>query len=102
MFFVMGIWDVVNNPLVGIIVDKTRTKHGKMLPYLRWFTLPLAAFTVLLFSGPRLLGASFSLKVVFMVVTYLGWELFYTLTDVPYRGLSSVISPNPQEREPGL
>ncbi len=98
MFFIMGVWDIVNNPLVGVIVDKTRTKNGKMIPYLRWFTPPLALFTILLFSGPKILGDSSPYKVLFMVVTYLGWEFFYTLTDVPYWGLSSVITPNPDER----
>ncbi len=98
MLLVVGLWDVVNNPLVGIIIDKTRTKRGKMIPYLRWFMLPLALFTVLLFSGPQILGNNSPSKVMYMVLTYLCWEFCYTFTDVSYWGLSSVISPNPEER----
>ncbi len=98
MLLVVGLWDIVNNPLVGIIIDKTRTKQGKMLPYLRWFMIPLALFTILLFSGSQILSDNSPLKVLYMVLTYLCWELCYTFTDVSYWGLSSVISPNPEER----
>lgn len=101
MLLVVGIWDIINNPLAGIIIDKTRTKQGKMIPYLRWLMLPLAMFTILLFSGPQLLGdlsSNTALKTVYMIITYLGWEFCYTFTDVSYWGLSSAISPNPNDR----
>ncbi len=98
MLFIEGAWDIINNPLSGIVIDKTRTKSGKMIPYLRWLTPPLALFTVLLFSGPQLLGVNSPFKVLYMVISYLCWELCYTFTDVSYWGLSSVISPNPDER----
>ena len=55
MLLLEGIWDIVNNPLAGFLIDRTRTKWGKMVPYLRTLSLPLAACTVLLFSGPLLL-----------------------------------------------
>ncbi len=98
MLFVAGIWDIINNPLAGIVIDKTRTKSGKMIPYLRWLTPPLAVFTVLLFSGPQLLGYNSPFKVLYMVITYFCWELCYTFTDVSYWGLSCAISPNSEER----
>ncbi len=102
MLLFAGIWDIINNPLAGIIIDKTRTKSGKMIPYLRWFMPPLALFTVLLFSGSRLLGENSQVKTLFMIVTYLCWEFFYTFTDVSYWGLSSAISPNPDDRARAL
>ncbi len=98
MLLSVGFWDMINNPLVGIIIDKTRTSQGKMIPYLRWFMPPLALFTIFMFSGPQILGDSSNLKILYMVITYLGWELCYTFTDVAYWGLSCVITPNSEER----
>ena len=101
MLFVEGIWDVVNNPLAGMVIDRTRSRHGKMLPYLRWCIAPLAVFTVLLFAGPYLIRdtSSFSpAKIAFMFLSYFAWEIFYTITDVAYWGLSAAISPDAKER----
>ncbi len=101
MLFVEGVWDVVNNPLAGMVIDRTRSRHGKMLPYLRWCTLPLAVFTVLLFAGPFFISdtsAFSSAKIVFMFLSYFAWEIFYTITDVAYWGLSAAISPDAGER----
>lgn len=102
MLFVEGIWDIINNPLMGIVVDKTRTKNGKMLFYLRRFMLPLAITTVLLFAGPYIIKDASPLspvKAVYVFASYFLWELFYTITDVSFWGLSAAISPNPDDRQ---
>lgn len=102
MLFLEGIWDVINNPLAGVLIDRTRTKHGKMVPYLRTLTFPLALFTVLIFSGPLLIrdaSPTSPAKILFMFVTYFLWELCYTVTDVSYWGLSAAISPYPADRQ---
>jgi len=96
-----GIWDTVLNPLVGVMVDKTRSRYGKMSLYLRLFTPLLGLCTVLLFAGPLLFpGASAAdpRKILYMFATYFLWETFYTMTDIPFWGLSAVISPNPADR----
>lgn len=101
MLLLEGIWDVVNNPLAGMVIDRTRTKSGKMLPYLRFLMAPLAIVTVLLFAGPYLIHDTSPVaisKIAFMFGTYFIWELFYTFTDVSYWGLSAAISPNPDDR----
>ncbi|MDR1629032.1 MAG: glycoside-pentoside-hexuronide (GPH):cation symporter [Oscillospiraceae bacterium] len=101
MMLVEGIWDAVNDPLMGSLIDKTRTRYGKLRPYLLAVPVPLAITTVALFAGPLLVGdvgASDPKKVVYMVLTYFIWEFFYTVGDVPFWGLSAAISPNPEER----
>jgi len=101
MLFAEGIWDIVNNPLCGMLIDRTRTKRGKMIPYLRGGTAPLAVFTVLLFAGPYILTDPSPVspaKIAYMFLTYLLWELFYSITDVSYWGLSAAISPLEQDR----
>lgn len=102
MLFLEGIWDIINNPLAGVLIDRTRTKRGKMVPYLRTLTLPLALCTVLMFSGPFLIrdaSPKAPSKIAFMFLTYFLWELCYTITDVSYWGLSAAISPNPEDRQ---
>lgn len=101
MLFVEGIWDIVNNPLAGVLIDRTRTPRGKMIPWLRRFCAPLALFTVLLFAGPYIIRDPSPLsaaKIVFMFVTYFLWEICYTVMDVSYWGLSAAISPYEGDR----
>ncbi|NLA77096.1 MAG: MFS transporter, partial [Clostridiales bacterium] len=101
MLFLEGIWDTVNDPLMGMIVDKTRTRWGKLRPFLLGVPIPLAVTTALLFSGPLIVG-NYSptdyRKVIYMVITYFAWEFMYTIGDVPFWGLSTAISPNPNDR----
>lgn len=101
LFFVMGIWDIVNNPLMGMLVDRTRTRYGKLLPYLRGFSLPLLLATAAIFAGPLLLpdpSPTAPAKVAYMFVSYVVWEMLYTATDVAFWGLTSAMTPETGER----
>ena len=100
MMLVLGIWDTVNDPLMGAIIDKTRTRYGKLRPYLLIVPIPLGIATIALFAGPEILGkdAETVSKVIYMFVSYFLWELFYTLGDVPFWGMSAAISPSPSDR----
>lgn len=99
MLFIEGIWDAVNDPIMGSIVDKTRTRFGKLRPYLLVIPVPLAVVTMLLFAGPVLMAEStMGAKVAYMVITYFIWEFLYTICDVPFWGMSAAISPNPEDR----
>ena len=51
MIFFMGIWDTMNDPIMGTIVDKTRTRYGKLRPYLLFVPIPLGVATILFFGG---------------------------------------------------
>ncbi|MBQ9227318.1 MAG: MFS transporter [Eubacterium sp.] len=100
MILVLGIWDTVNDPLMGGIVDKTRTRYGKLRPYLLIVPIPLAIATILVFAGPEILAdvKSTTVKIIYMYVSYFIWELLYTLGDVPFWGMSTAISPLPSDR----
>lgn len=99
MILIMGFWDAFNDPLMGSIVDKTRTRYGKLRPYLIFTPIPLGIITVLFFGGPVFLGnAGTVAKIAYMSVTYFVWEFFYTIGDIPFWGLSAAISPNPEDR----
>ncbi len=100
MMLCFGIWDTVNDPLMGSIIDRTRTRYGKLRPYLLIVPIPLGLATIMLFAGPTLLGDNTETvaKIIYMFITYFIWELFYTLGDVPYWALSAAISPSPSDR----
>lgn len=84
------VYDALNDPIMGSIVDKTRTKWGKCRPYLKWMAIPIAISTVICFL-PFLPERS---KVSFIVVTvfYVIWSMVYTVADVPYWGLSTCLT----------
>ena len=100
MILFLGIWDTVNDPLMGGIIDKTRTRYGKLRPYLLFLPLPLAITTIMLFAGPEILAdaKSTTVKIIYMYVSYFIWELFYTLGDVPFWSMSAAISPSTSDR----
>jgi len=101
MLFIEGIWDTINDPLMGSVVDRTRTRYGKLRPYLLGIPLPLAVTTLALFMAPLVVRADSDTapsKIIYMCVTYFLWEFFYTIGDVPFWGMSASISPNPDDR----
>lgn len=100
MILVLGIWDTVNDPIMGGIIDRTRTRYGKLRPYLLIVPIPLAIATIMLFAGPEILADTKStvIKIVYMYISYFLWEFFYTLGDVPFWGMSTAISPSPADR----
>lgn len=100
MMLFLGLWDTINDPLMGTIIDKTRTRYGKLRPYLLIVPIPLGLATIALFAGPQILGenAETISKIIYMFITYFIWELFYTLGDVPFWGMSAAISPSPSDR----
>lgn len=100
MMLFLGLWDTINDPLMGSIIDRTRTRYGKLRPYLLIVPIPLGIATIALFAGPQILGenAETISKIIYMFITYFIWELFYTLGDVPFWGMSAAISPSPSDR----
>lgn len=100
MIIVLGLWDTINDPLMGGIIDKTRTRYGKLRPYLLFVPIPLAIATIMLFAGPEILAdaKTTTVKIIYMYISYFIWEFFYTIGDVPFWGMSTAISPSPADR----
>lgn len=100
MVFVLGIWDAFNDPIMGGLIDRTRTRYGKLRPWLLIVPIPLSITTILLFSGPVILQdvKTTAIKIVYMYISYIIWEFFYTIGDVPFWGLSAAISPSTRDR----
>ena len=97
LFFVARMWDAVNDPVMGMIVDNTRTKYGKFRIWLVVGTLLNAVVFVLLFTT---LGIeSMTAKCAYVAVMYILYGMTYTIMDVPYWSWLPNLSSDPQERE---
>ncbi|SFR39912.1 glycoside/pentoside/hexuronide:cation symporter, GPH family [Robiginitalea myxolifaciens] len=95
MFLVTRIWDAVNDPVMGVICDRTRSRWGKFRPYLLYLAIPFALIGVLTFTNPGLSGTA---KVVYAYVTYTLMMMVYTGVNVPYASLMAVMTSNIGER----
>jgi len=95
MFLVSRIWDGINDPLMGIIADRTKTRWGKFRPYLLWLCVPFAVVGVFTFSVP-----DFGLegKIIYAYITFILIMMLYTAINIPYTALLGVISADSNER----
>jgi GPH family glycoside/pentoside/hexuronide:cation symporter/probable glucitol transport protein GutA len=95
ILLVSRIWDAINDPIMGLIADRTHTKIGKLRPYLLAVPIPIAFLTVLAFAVPEW---SVTEKALYALVTFNLWSMTYTVSDIPFWGLSVAITDNPKER----
>ena len=94
------VWDAVNDPLMGLIVDRHTTKWGRMRPYPVITAIPIAALTILMFTQPIGFapGSQSTMLYVYVAVVYVLWGMIYTASDVPFWSMPNVMTPNPAER----
>ena len=92
---VARVWDAINDPIMGYIMDHANPKNGKMKPYLIYTPIPIAILTVLLFYAPNI---SDTAKMIYAAVTYVAWGMIYTASDVPFWALPNALTPNADER----
>ena len=93
------VWDAINDPMMGMIMDRYSTKRGRMRPYPLATALPIAALTILMFVNPGFDTKDKSIWLyVFVSVVYVLWGMVYTVSDVPFWSLPNVMTPNPKER----
>ena len=91
-----GIFDAINDPIMGVIVDKTRTKYGKMRPYIKFAPYFVSLFMLLFFIGSDSL--SYGAKIALTVFAFVGLDVTYTAFDVPMGALAFSMTPNGTER----
>jgi GPH family glycoside/pentoside/hexuronide:cation symporter len=95
MLMVSRFWDAANDPIMGVIADRTNSKWGKFRPYLVWTSVPLAVVGVLTFITPNF---SVGGKIVYAYITFTLVMMAYTAINIPYSALMGVISPSSEER----
>jgi GPH family glycoside/pentoside/hexuronide:cation symporter len=90
------VWDTVNDPLMGWLSDRTRSRHGRRRVYLIWGALPLALVTLLVFSVPRGLDPVWAF--VWIAISYSLFDTVFTLVAVPYNAWGSELTQDYDER----
>jgi GPH family glycoside/pentoside/hexuronide:cation symporter len=95
MFLVTRIWDMINDPVMGMIADRTNTRWGKFRPYLLWMAVPYGVLACAMFVTP---DWGQDMKIVYAYVTYILATMAYTAVNIPYSSLMAVTTPDPHER----
>ena len=95
MLLVTRIWDTFNDPLMGMIADRTNTRFGKFRPWILWMIMPYAITGILTFVTPDL---SLAGKLIYAYITYTLVTMAYTAINIPYGALLGVMTSNSDER----
>ncbi len=95
MFLVTRIWDTANDPIMGIIGDRTNTRWGKFRPYLLWGAIPFGILGILLFTTPNFDTTG---RLIYAYITYTFMMMAYTAVNVPYASLLGVMTANTNDR----
>lgn len=97
----IGIYDMLNNPLMGAIYDRTRTRWGKARPYIVFGAIPYFASSFVLYSGALFFGDTAGddpKKIMFVFTMLFIQETFSTIYNIPRGNLLSLQTANPQDR----
>lgn len=95
MFIVVRLFDGINDPVMGIIADRTTTKWGKYRPYLLWMAIPYGIGGIIMFITP-----DFGLtgKIIYAYSTYILMMIIYTAIMIPFSALSGVMTSSADDR----
>lgn len=95
IFLIARVWDAVNDPLIAGYMDTLDSRFGKFRPYMLFTPILIVLVTVAAFYN---IDADTSTKVMYAGITYILWGTLYTISDVPFWSMSSVMTDEPQER----
>ncbi len=96
ILMVARFFDALNDPFMGVLVARTRTRWGKFRPWLFSGTVLNAVVLYALFSAPDLKGSSL---LVYFSVFYILWGLTYTMMDIPFWSMIPAITSSLEDRE---
>lgn len=96
------IWDAINDPMMGTIVDKTHSKWGKCRPYLIIFPAIIGLVTILTFLNGNYATADTTTQKVLIVawaaISYIAWGMCFTVCDIPLWGITSLMTEDENDR----
>lgn len=95
IMLIARIWDGVNDPMMGMIAEKTNTRWGRYRPYLLFGAPILGLLTILTFTCPGWTGPT---QILYSAITYILCGMAYTATGVAGTALANVLTRNNQER----
>lgn len=93
---VARVWDAINDPLVGVIIDHSKiSKYGKLRPHILWSAIPIGICAALMFMD---FGLTQTQEIIYIVVLYFVWDTMYSFQDIAQWGLTAMIATNVEER----
>lgn len=97
IMMISRVFDGISDLIMGVIVDRTKSRFGKARPWLLRMCVPFAIAGVLLFSVPS--TWSDTPKLIYVFITYnLVSTVIYTAINVPYSALNALMTQDPYER----
>ena len=96
IMLIARIWDAVNDPMMGMVCDRTRTRWGKFRPYIMFAPPFLAIFNILTFTVFPVQGVK---KAVICLICYIGAGMLYTIVSTAYASLVNVTADNSQHKQ---
>ena len=97
ILLIARVFDAFNDPIMGVIVAKTKTKWGKFRPWLLIGTITNAVVLFLMFAAPPALDGKG--LIAYAAVTYILWGVTYTMMDIPYWSMIPAFTEGGKERE---
>ncbi|MBR6120232.1 MAG: MFS transporter [Oscillospiraceae bacterium] len=97
ILLVARVFDAFNDPIMGVIVAKTKTRWGKFRPWLMIGTVTNAVILYLMFAAPPAMDARG--LVAYAAVFYILWGVTYTMMDIPYWSMIPAFTQGGKERE---
>ncbi|MCR5041364.1 MAG: MFS transporter [Clostridia bacterium] len=91
-----GIFDAINDPIMGVIVDRTRTKNGQTRPYIKWAPIFVSIVMVLFFIGSA--DAPPIVNIIYTTFLFVMLDVTYTAFDIPMGALAFSITTSGIER----
>ncbi len=99
---VARVWDAINDPMMGTIVDRTRSKYGKCRPYLFFVPSVVCITTILTFINGQYSSANpastNAMIIGWAAVSYILWGMTYTAGDIPIWGITALMTENDKDR----
>lgn len=96
LFLVARVWDAFNDPVMGMLVDNTRSRFGRFRPWILVGTLLNAVVLYLLYANVDLSADSYK---IYIAVFYILWGMTYTVMDIPYWSMVPALTSDRNERE---
>lgn len=97
ILLVARVFDAFNDPIMGVIVAKTKTRWGKFRPWLMIGTITNAVLLIMMFAAPP--SATPGGMIAYAAVTYIMWGVTYTMMDIPYWSMVPAFTESGKERE---
>jgi len=96
LLLILRVFDAVNDPVMGLIVDNTKTRFGKFKPGILIGAVTGAICMVMMFFDNGLSGAAYA---IVFAICYLLWDILYGLNDIAYWSMMPALSTDQKERE---